>query len=238
MFVVQNVELRKSSSYEDAVQLKPQHVQLSMRVNEAYNMDFYYEQAIDYPVDLYYLMDLSKSMEDDKEKLSALGDLLAESMQRLTSNFKLGFGSFVDKVVMPYVSTVQRKLEEPCDGCAAPYGYKHHMRLSSDTTSFAGEVKRAKVSGNLDAPEGGFDAIMQAVVCKDIIGWRDKARRLLVFSTDAGFHYAGKIIPNISDTFAWPVTLHISQGLNYNSANIEKQERVCTVVITFGHIKS
>lgn len=52
-------------------------------------------------------------------------------------------------------------------------------------------VKAASVSGNLDAPEGGFDAIMQAVVCKDKIGWRDQARRLLVFSTDAGFHYAG-----------------------------------------------
>jgi integrin beta 1 len=108
--ILQNVELRKSSSYEEAVQVKPQHVQLSMRVNEPYNMDFFYEQAIDYPVDLYYLMDLSKSMEDDKEKLSALGDLLAEAMQSLTSNFKLGFGSFVDKVVMPYVSTVPRKL--------------------------------------------------------------------------------------------------------------------------------
>merc|ERR1719225_66224 len=162
-----------------------------MRVNEAYNMDFYYEQAVDYPVDLYYLMDLSKSMEDDKEKLSALGDLLVEAMERLTSNFRLGFGSFVDKVVMPYVSTVPRKLEEPCEGCAAPYGYKHHMRLNSDTRAFAGEVKKAQVSGNLDAPEGGFDAIMQAIVCKDIIGWRDKARRMLVFSTDAGFHYAG-----------------------------------------------
>lgn len=32
---------------------------------------------------------------------------------------------------------------------------------------------------------------MQAVVCKNHIGWRDGARRLLVFSTDAGFHYAG-----------------------------------------------
>ncbi len=72
-------------------------------------MDFFYEQAQDYPVDLYYLMDLSKSMEDDKEKLSALGDLLASTMQNLTSNFRLGFGSFVDKVVMPYVSTVPRK---------------------------------------------------------------------------------------------------------------------------------
>ena len=49
----------------------------------------------------------------------------------------------------------------------------------------------AKVSGNLDAPEGGFDAIMQAIVCKEEISWRSNARRLLVFSTDAGFHYAG-----------------------------------------------
>lgn len=57
--------------------------------------------------------------------------------------------------------------------------------------TFQEEVANAAVSGNLDAPEGGFDAIMQAVVCRDQIGWREKARRLLVFSTDAGFHYAG-----------------------------------------------
>jgi len=189
--IEKNVELRKASEYTEAVQVKPQHVYLKLRINEAHDLDFYYEQAEDYPVDLYYLMDLSKSMEDDKEKLSALGDLLSATMQNITSNFRLGFGSFVDKVVMPYVSTVPRKLLEPCDGCAAPYGYKHHMQLSTDTSTFSGMVKQAQVSGNLDAPEGGFDAIMQAIVCKNQIGWRDKARRLLVFSTDAGFHYAG-----------------------------------------------
>lgn len=32
---------------------------------------------------------------------------------------------------------------------------------------------------------------MQAIVCKDEIGWRNNTRRLLLFSTDAGFHYAG-----------------------------------------------
>lgn len=68
-----------------------------------------YAQAEDYPVDLYYLMDLSNSMEDDKEKLSALGNLLAESMQNITSNFRLGFGSFVDKVVMPFVNMMPKK---------------------------------------------------------------------------------------------------------------------------------
>lgn len=68
-----------------------------------------YAQAKDYPVDLYYLMDLSKSMEDDKEKLTYLGDTLSETMRKITSNFHLGFGSFVDKVLMPYVSTVPKK---------------------------------------------------------------------------------------------------------------------------------
>ena len=47
-------------------------MRLSLRVNEAQDLDVWYEQAVDYPLDLYYLMDLSKSMEDDKEKISTL----------------------------------------------------------------------------------------------------------------------------------------------------------------------
>ncbi|XP_030569607.1 integrin beta-PS isoform X1 [Drosophila novamexicana] len=175
----------------EIVQIKPQRVSLKLRINEVHNLDVSYSQAEDYPVDLYYLMDLSKSMEDDKEKLSALGDKLSETMKRITSNFRLGFGSFVDKVLMPYVSTIPKKLEHPCDNCKAPYGYRNHMPLSNNTESFSNEVKQAAVSGNLDAPEGGFDAIMQAIACRQQVGWREQARRLLVFSTDAGFHYAG-----------------------------------------------
>ena len=72
-------------------------------------MNLDYSQAEDYPVDLYYLMDLSSSMKDDKEKLSKLGDTLAKTMNKITSNFRLGFGSFVDKVLMPYTSTVPLK---------------------------------------------------------------------------------------------------------------------------------
>ncbi|XP_059478027.1 integrin beta-PS isoform X2 [Neocloeon triangulifer] len=189
--VLMSKELSKAKEGSESVQVHPQRVSLKLRIAEAYRFTMDYAQAEDYPVDLYYLMDLSKSMEDDKDKLSELGDLLAEAMQNITSNFRLGFGSFVDKVVMPYVSTVPKNLEQPCTGCAAPYGYHNVMSLSQDTGRFAGEVKKAAVSGNLDAPEGGFDAIMQAVVCRDQIGWREKARRLLVFSTDAGFHYAG-----------------------------------------------
>lgn len=47
------------------------------------------------------------------------------------------------------------------------------------------------MSSNLDTPEGGFDGIMQAIVCRKEIGWRNKSRKLLVYSTDAPFHIAG-----------------------------------------------
>lgn len=51
-----------------------------------------YRQAMDYPVDLYYLMDLSNSMKDDKDQLAALGDTLGKSLQfcrRLVTFYKI-----------------------------------------------------------------------------------------------------------------------------------------------------
>ncbi|XP_064455980.1 integrin beta-PS-like [Ornithodoros turicata] len=175
----------------EAIQIKPQEIRLRLRPKTPFPLHIDFKQAEDYPVDLYYLMDLSNSMKDDKDKLANLGDELAEEMGKITSNFRLGFGSFVDKIVMPYVNTVPEKMQSPCDGCVAPYGFKNHLPLSLKTDKFKEQVTAANVSGNLDAPEGGFDAIMQSVVCQQEIGWREKARRLLLFSTDSGFHYAG-----------------------------------------------
>ena len=34
-----------------------------------------------------------------------------------------------------------------------------------DVSSFQYQVREAPVSGNIDAPEGGLDAVMQAIVC-------------------------------------------------------------------------
>lgn len=111
-------------------------------------------------------MDLSYSMKDDKEKLSQLGDLLSDRMKQITRNFRLGFGSFIDKKVMPFVDPRKEKQVSPCaEGCAPTYGFRNQMSLTTDTDKFAQEVDKALISGNLDAPEGGFDAIMQAISC-------------------------------------------------------------------------
>lgn len=49
-------------------------------------------------------MDLSNSMGEDKDKLSTMGSLLTRTMLKLTKDFQLGFGSFVDKVTRPFTS--------------------------------------------------------------------------------------------------------------------------------------
>lgn len=81
-----------------------------------------------------------------------------------------GFGSFVDKTVLPFVSTVPSKLRHPCptrmERCQPPFSFHHVLSLTGDAKAFEREVGRQSVSGNLDSPEGGFDAILQAALCQ------------------------------------------------------------------------
>lgn len=172
-------------------QLKPQRVKLKLRKGETQKLELKYQRALGYPVDLYYLMDLSNSMEDDKKFLAQASSVLAQTMLNLTDKFTIGFGSFVDKVMMPFANTTRLHQQKPCAGCANTYSFKNDMQLTTDHADFERRVSAAQISGNLDHPEGGFDALMQAMVCKEQIGWRDNVRHILVFSTDAKFHHAG-----------------------------------------------
>lgn len=72
-------------------------------------------QVEDYPVDIYYLMDLSYSMKDDLGSIQNLGTKLASQMRKLTSNLRIGFGAFVDKPVSPYMYiSPPEALRNPC----------------------------------------------------------------------------------------------------------------------------
>lgn len=115
----------KSSNDLNSVYVSPRNVKLDLRVGKfktlftfyctinnceycftdnPYKIKLKYIEASDNPIDLYYLMDWSNSMKDDKDTLSNLGESLHKSMKDITSKFKLGFGAFVDKVLLPYTS--------------------------------------------------------------------------------------------------------------------------------------
>nr|XP_033801508.1 integrin beta-5 [Geotrypetes seraphini] len=185
-----------STSHADVIQIIPQNISLSLRPGAPTSFRVQVRQVEDYPVDLYYLMDLSLSMKDDLDNIRNLGTKLTEEMKKLTSNFRLGFGSFVDKNISPFSYKAPRYQNNPCIGykyfpnCLPSFGFRHLLSLTDKVDSFNQEVQKQKVSRNRDAPEGGFDAILQAAVCKEKIGWRKEASHLLVFTTDDVPHLA------------------------------------------------
>ncbi|XP_029870010.1 integrin beta-4 isoform X7 [Aquila chrysaetos chrysaetos] len=170
-------------------QVSPQGMFMRLRAGEemSFNMDVF--QPLESPVDLYILMDFSYSMSDDLDNLKSMGQNLAEFLQALTSNYTIGFGKFVDKVSSPQTDMRPEKLREPWNNADSPFSFKNVIRLTSNINHFSEELRKERISGNLDAPEGGFDAILQTAVCKDKIGWRKDSTHLLVFSTESAFHY-------------------------------------------------
>jgi len=75
---------------------------------------------------------------------------------------------------MPYISTTPAKLRNPCTGdqnCTSPFSYKNVLSLTSEGNKFNELVGKQHISGNLDSPEGGFDAIMQVAVCGVSVYW-------------------------------------------------------------------
>jgi integrin beta 1 len=161
--------------------ISPQKIGLKLRINEKHRIQVHYSQFEDYPLDLYFLMDLSKSMEDEKENLIKLGDLLAHTMRNTTANLRIGFGGFVRRA--------SQKLENNCSNCdKRAYAFINIMRLSWNIEMFSEQVRQVSVSGNSNSSGGGLDAVMQAIVCRYKIDWRENARRVLVFATNGDFH--------------------------------------------------
>ncbi|XP_035663414.1 integrin beta-3-like [Branchiostoma floridae] len=178
---------------DDIVQVSPQRAHLELRPGESAQLRLQVRQVQDYPVDMYYLMDLSSSMFDDLTTLRTLGSRLASTMQRITSNFRLGLGFYVDKTALPYVNpyTIDTVCAQYNSPCARVFSYRNALPLTTNISAFTDTLEREEVAVNRDFPEGGFDALMQVAACDDQIGWREGATRLVVYPTDALSKMAG-----------------------------------------------
>lgn len=214
----------KASATADVTQIRPQKLHMALRMGDTKRFTVSVKQVEDYPVDLYYLMDLSYTMRDDLISLQILGKKLAETMGKKTSKLQMGFGAFVDKTSYPYrIEYPAGSIQNPCigisDQCQAHFGFKNVLSLTEEVYRFTEEVGKQKVSKNRDSPEGGFDAIIQAMVCKEKIGWRPDASHLLVLTTDAKTHLAldgriaGIVQPNDGECY-------LDMNNNYNKSTV------------------
>ncbi|XP_046882289.1 integrin beta-7 isoform X2 [Hypomesus transpacificus] len=183
-----------SSDMDTVVQLSPQNLHVKLRIGVPIEFNVSFKRAEGYPIDLYYLMDLSFSMKDDLNMIKNLGEDILKTLRKNTKHVRIGFGSFVDKVALPYVSQLKAKKKDPCpsrlDICQPAFSFQNILALTRDAAEFKRMVSKQSISGNLDSPEAGFDAIMQAAVCQDVIGWAN-VTRILVYTSDDTFHFAG-----------------------------------------------
>nr|XP_023507772.1 integrin beta-4 isoform X3 [Equus caballus] len=170
-------------------QVSPQAMRVRLRPGEEQLFELEVFEPLESPVDLYILMDFSNSMSDDLDNLKKMGQNLARVLSQLTSDYTIGFGKFVDKVSVPQTDMRPEKLKEPWPNSDPPFSFKNVISLTEDVNEFRSKLQGERISGNLDAPEGGFDAILQTAVCTRDIGWRPDSTHLLVFSTESAFHY-------------------------------------------------
>ena len=77
-----------SGGYTVAGQVSPQRMRLEMRLGVEQTVRLEVARARQYPVDLYYLMDLSNSMSDDRENVVRLGGDLADALRAITPDYR------------------------------------------------------------------------------------------------------------------------------------------------------
>ena len=195
-----SIELLEDFDFQDVevagqtpIQLRPQKVKVSIRPNSETVVRLRYRPAKNYPLDLYYLMDLTWSMKDDKDTLASLGQDMKQKLGLFTTNYRLGFGSYADKPLMPFIFPGHE--ENPCRSehsvCSPLYCFQHHLALTEDIQRFVKEVNDSTVTGNVDNLEGGLDGVVQSIVCAEEIGWGQQARKLMLMATDGFLHFAG-----------------------------------------------
>ncbi|XP_043545722.1 integrin beta-8 isoform X2 [Chiloscyllium plagiosum] len=205
---IEFIEVEKIIEEEESQnsQLTPGKVSLHLRPGSEMNFVVRVQQLDKYPVDLYHLVDTSASMVANLERLHSMGHFLSQKMAKYSSDFRFGFGSFVDKPVSPFINIHPEKLINPCSiyetSCLPAHGFKHVLSLTNNISEFRKAVERQRISGNEDTPEGGLDAMLQVAVCENQIGWRKEAKHLLLMITDQLFHLAldsklgGIVLPN------------------------------------------
>lgn len=140
-------------------------------------------------------MDLTLSMSGDLKTVTQLGLNLTKVLTDLTENHQIAFGSYVDKTEMPFYLMDKENYANPCrlndETCDPGYLFKHRLNFTNEIDTFIAEVKKSRVSANVENLEGGFDALMQILLCHEEIGWSRDARKVVLLVTESTMHTAG-----------------------------------------------
>ncbi|XP_065180483.1 integrin beta-6-like [Sycon ciliatum] len=187
-----NAPVQPVEALSEFVQVSPRRFRVRLRPGASESVTFNVRPAPNYPLDVYYLMDLSASMFDDLGTLRSQSVSLADALNGVSTNSYLGFGSFVEKPVEPYSIARGPLALIPCTNCSLPYSFRNVVPLTKDRLEFTRRLDTVQVSANIDDPEDSLTALVQAATCDSAVGWQQKSRKVVVVASDAGYHIAGE----------------------------------------------
>ena len=175
-------------------------VKMKLRLGEPESFTVSVRAAENYPLDFYILMDSSGSFQSQLNVLKNIAPQIVDRLRNVTTMFRVGLGMFVDKTTAPYNAFAALNLGFTFGGqpsacssrlCRRPFSYNHVVNFTNSTEIFNNIIQDLLSSNSADDPEGTLDAMMQAVVCTNVVGWRKETRKVLLVLTDAIMHTAG-----------------------------------------------
>ncbi|XP_028399538.1 integrin beta-1-A-like [Dendronephthya gigantea] len=193
-----NATATKNEDLTNTTKVKPQEVVIALRPGQKREFDISVRTPENYPVDVYMLMDMSYSMKDNLKSVETLGLDLGKEMLNITSRFRVGFGTMVDKPMLPFSQSsesywIKQGQKDKTRPFSSPWVFRNALSLTENTDEFEASVKSSNLSGSIDGPDGWVDTLMQVAVCEKAVNWspKESARRLVVITTEADFHIAG-----------------------------------------------
>ena len=124
---------------------------MKMRPNVKHRVDFTAKKDQN-PVDIYFLLDVTGSMDPYRQQLKEVPDELVKTIKEKTDNYRFGYGTFTEKAMTPMGKIDSNN----------KYDFLHLQSLTSDTQQLIQEINREpNIVSNLDIPEAGFDGLMQ-----------------------------------------------------------------------------
>ena len=108
-------------------------------------------------MDFYFVMDFTNTMRDDKEDLQEASEQIAREIKKLTPDFNVGFGSFSDKVMVPFAREKSQYNNHSVTVCTVkytdgrchqwsplplPYSFRHHLNLTYDIGKFQDIIEK------------------------------------------------------------------------------------------------
>jgi hypothetical protein len=204
----------QNSAFGAGIQIRPQAHRVQIRPGETKSIDFTFQPGSGFALDLYFLIDLGETMADDFANFrNNIGTMVNAVSNNVTSNLRIGLGTFVDKPVEAFVGNTEflGVGATPCltgRTCYYPHSFVHQIDLvdaSNFESTFSMTLPFTTRKDNTPGIEGsssfkanplnsGLDAITQAARCTEQIGWRDSSstRRVIVYVSDSGFHLSSE----------------------------------------------